>query len=364
MIRLAVVAPHFPEYSLRYAAAMAKYCDVLACIDKAQLATEYDGRKVDFGRTRLEPVNFKTPNDLLKMCAAIKKFRPDVVHIQEAVGPRRAFFTVAIARLMKSNAAIVLSIHDPLPHEGSDEAAARRTAWIGSHVRRAADLVVVHGAYCAGLIESSLEPDQQLAISEHGVILVPPDRQPPPDAPLKLYAFGRMEKYKGVEVLLRTAEILHAEAFPFQLKVAGRGPELDRLQRRFAALPEVEVQNAFIAPNEIMASIQAAECIVLPYLSATQSGVLAAAYAGHRYVIASNTGGLHDVVKDGINGVLVPPGDAAALAGAVRTIAKDAGLRKRLQAGAVETASGQLDWDRIARDLMVRFEAVVAIRSR
>lgn len=353
MTRLAIVAPQFPEYSLCYALGMSGLCTVLACVDEGQLAAEYAGRLLPEDRNGvLRQVHFKSPFDLLQLIIMIWRFKPDVLHIQEAAGPRRAFFTACLAHLFRRSALVVLTVHDPLPHAGRDQAAARRTAWIGRYVRRSADLIVTHGHHCAGLMQAQVrETKQQVVSSEHGLILEPPTLQPTPAAPIRLYLFGRMEAYKGVEVLLAAAELLHAEAFPFALTVAGSGPELDRLQHRFARLPEVEVFNGFVPPSQVIASIQAANCVLLPYLSATQSGVLAAAFAGRRCVIASNTGGLPDVIQHGHNGLLVPPGDPSALAAAIRKLALDDQLRSRLLAGAAATAAGQLDWRRISRVL-------------
>lgn len=351
-MRLALVAPHFPEYALRYAAGMARHGDVLACVDEGQLAAEYEGRAVPTGIGVIKRNRFRTPGDLIRLLRMIARFKPSVVHLQETAGPRRAFFNLCVAALAKRSSTIVLTVHDPLPHAGRDMAAAWRTAWVGDVVRRLADIVVVHGAYCAGLYRAGAHPTGQLIVSsEHGVILEPPTARPSLTNPLKLYFFGRMEVYKGVEVLLDAAEILHDKNVPFELSVAGRGPELDRLQDRFRRLPEVTVRNGFVPPTEVIESIQNADCVVLPYLGATQSGVLAAAFAGRRTVIASDTGGLPDVVEHGRNGLLVPPGDPAALAAAVQALAEAGELRDRLQAGAAATAKGQLNWDRIGTEL-------------
>jgi glycosyltransferase involved in cell wall biosynthesis len=56
---------------------------------------------------------------------------------------------------------------------------------------------------------------------------------------------------------------------------------------------------------------------VLPYLSATQSAVAQIAFRNGLPMIASRTGGLAEVIEEGIDGLLVPPGDPAALAGAI-----------------------------------------------
>ena len=364
MMRLAIIAPHFPEYVLRYAAAMAKHCDVLVFLDADRLAAEYAGREIpETGVGRLERVRFKSPRDLLRMVRAISRFRPSVVHFQEASGPKRAFFSVCVAAMTRASATIVLTVHDPVPHEGRDRLAAQKMAWARTRLRRQADIIVVHGAYCGRLMRERIGfATQQVVESEHGLILEPPALLPLPAAPLKLYFFGRMEAYKGVEVLLSMAESLHDEGLPFELTIAGHGPELDRLQARFERLPEVSVYNGFVPPLQVMASIQAADCVLLPYLSATQSGVLAAAFAGRRYVIASETGGITDVVEHGRNGLVVSPGDPQALADAVRRVAHDKALRVRLHEGADATAREKLDWSRIAEELFEVFERAAVNR--
>ena len=367
-MRLAIIAPHFPEYALRYAAAMATSCEVLACVDAGQMAAEFAGRAPpDIPGGQVAPVRFKTPADLWRLVRLVRRFRPDVIHLQEAAGPRRGAFLACVAALLRPSALIVLTVHDPVPHGGRDVGAARRAAWSRNLVRRLADVLVVHGAHCARLLQQDLaarrRPLPQIVQSEHGLILEPATVRPPHPGPLRLYFFGRMEAYKGVEVLLQAAELLHQQGLGFRLLIAGQGPELDRLQDRFQRLPEVEVQAGFAAPTAVIEAIQQADCVLLPYLSATQSGVLAAAFAGRRFVIASAAGGIPDVVGHLRNGLLVPAGDPSALAAAIRAVAEDEGLRARLREGAAETAQGQLDWDRIGRELQAVFADAAARRQ-
>lgn len=366
MSRLAIIAPHFPEYCVEYARAMSRREQVMVVVDGGQLNAEYSGREVPADVAALVRTNgFASPVDLMRLVADLRVFRPDVVHLQEAAGPRRALFNLTVETLFGRRARIALTVHDPKPHDGRDAAAHRRTARLNALVRRRADVVVVHGAYCADVYRTlSLRPGQRLVESQHGLILEPSAHCPAPNGPLRLLFFGRMEAYKGAEVLLEACRILHRTAIPFELLVAGRGPELDRLQSAFEALPEVTVRNGFIESDQLIAAIQACECVVLPYLNATQSGVAAGAYAGRRYVVASETGGLPDIVKDGRNGLLVPPGDADALAAALTSLAGDQTLRRRLLAGAEATAAGVLDWGGITERLQPElFEAVAAPRS-
>jgi len=66
-------------------------------------------------------------------------------------------------------------------------------------------------------------------------------------------------------------------------------------------------------------------------------------------VIASAVGGLTDFVRDGVNGLLVPPGDAYALADAIARIDGDRALADRLGEGVAETSRDIMNWDSVAR---------------
>src|SRR6185436_7411103 len=75
----------------------------------------------------------------------------------------------------------------------------------------------------------------------------------------------------------------------------------------------------------------------------------AEAMAHGRPVVASNVGGLRDLVVDGETGVLVPPGDVAALRAALERLLADPELRLRLGAAARERARSEFSWDRAVR---------------
>ncbi|HYF06125.1 MAG TPA: glycosyltransferase family 4 protein [Acetobacteraceae bacterium] len=352
MKRLVIVSPHYPEYVIEYARAMARHYEVLLILDDRHIADEYGGRSVPEDATRLIRTNqFRTPLDLLRLAWDVVRFRPSIVHFQEAAGPRRAFFSALVALVMKPFAEIVLTVHDPTPHLGRDEEIRRRCAPMLAVVRRLADVVVLHGAFCAREYRRLRVAAQKVVVSAHGAVLAPAQAGRPHGCRLNIYFFGRMEAYKGLDVLLRALRIMHEEGLDFRLVMAGQGPELDRLEEGFRELPEVTVRKGYVRSDEIVRGIQEAECVVLPYLSATQSGVVTAAFAGERYVVASETGGLMDIVRHGQNGLLVPPGDPRALAAAFRTLFAEPGLRERLLEGARETAETQLDWNRITDDL-------------
>ena len=171
-----------------------------------------------------------------------------------------------------------------------------------------------------------------------------------------------MESYKGLGILCKAVEQLAVEGFDLPLHLAGSGPELDALEARFRSRPNVRVDKRFIAAADLITMIRSADCVVLPYTSATQSGVLAAAFGNARFVIASRVGGIADIVEDGVNGLLVPPGDAGALARALHAVAADEGLRTRLREGARRTAAERLSWSRIAAGMIADYGTAIGAR--
>jgi glycosyltransferase involved in cell wall biosynthesis len=103
--------------------------------------------------------------------------------------------------------------------------------------------------------------------------------------------------------------------------------------------------------------------VVLPYLEATQSGVLAAAVANGRPVVASDVGGIPDVVVDGRTGVLTPPGDAGALADALGRLLGEPATLARMGAAAAGLADADLNWDDIAAETAQMYHDLLRARD-
>ncbi len=160
--------------------------------------------------------------------------------------------------------------------------------------------------YDIGTVPSQLEARQHLGI--------------PSDAEVLLF-FGYVRRYKGLDVLIEALAIARQRRPRLRLLVAGEFYENEQKYReQIAALglePYVTVANQYI-PNEAVGMYyRAADVVVLPYREATQSGILATAYTFQRPVIATAVGGLQELVVEGKTGLIVPPEDPAALAGAI-----------------------------------------------
>jgi len=135
-----------------------------------------------------------------------------------------------------------------------------------------------------------------------------------------LLFFGLVRRYKGLDVLIEAMPRVRAGR-PVTLIVAGEFYEpVEPVRARIAALglaDHVRLLDRYVPDEEVGDLFAAADAVVLPYRSATQSGVVLVAYAGGCPVISTAVGGLPEVVTEGVTGHLVPPEDPAALAEAI-----------------------------------------------
>lgn len=129
--------------------------------------------------------------------------------------------------------------------------------------------------------------------------------------------FGIVRKYKGLDVLLRAMPKVLSEV-DCDLIVAGEFYDSAETYREIIVECGIEghvrLDNRYVPNEEVPGLFKLADVLVLPYLSATQSGVAGIALANALPIIASSAGGLGELVEENVNGLLFPPGDSNALA--------------------------------------------------
>jgi D-inositol-3-phosphate glycosyltransferase len=168
-----------------------------------------------------------------------------------------------------------------------------------------------------------------------------------PSAPLLLF-FGFVRAYKGLDLLLRALPRIRSEV-PARLLVLGEfyegRAETERLVVDLGLSESVTVNDAYVPNEEVGLYFSAADVVVLPYRSATQSGIVQIAYQLERPVICTDVGGLKEVVIDGQTGLVVPPDDEEALAAAVLRYYAE-GLEEPMVA-AIGPEREKYSWDRM-----------------
>lgn len=130
--------------------------------------------------------------------------------------------------------------------------------------------------------------------------------------------FGLIRKYKGLDLLLEAFALLCREYQDIKLLVAGdfyepSGPYFD-LIREFHLEKVVLMENRYIPNEEVARYFQAGDVVVLPYRSATQSGILSMAYGFRKPVVVTPVGELGALVEEGKTGIVVPGPTVEAIA--------------------------------------------------
>ena len=164
------------------------------------------------------------------------------------------------------------------------------------------------------------------------------------DPDLLLLTFGSIRPYKGVDVALDALALVDRDLH-VRLVVAGRSwggaDELHEHVRTRGIAARVEIRDRFIPNDEAALLFSAADASLLPYRSASQSGVAQLSFAYGCPVIATRVGGLPAAVADGVDGILCEP-NAAAVARAIERMARDrATLAKGARAGAETRSFGR-----------------------
>ena len=278
------------------------------------------------------------------IAAAVRRFAPDVVHAQDSVvhDPRLLW----AARLRPRRFAV--TVHDPRPHPGDIEPSMRMRV-TREALLTAARLVFVHGEGLRDeLRDAGRAPLPPIEIVEHGTDT--PALTPPPDHPTLLF-FGRMSRYKGLDVLLHAMPRIWRRVPETRLVVAGAGPLPDA-----AVLDDarIEVHNDHIPDADVARLFRGASVVALPYVQASQSGVGSQAKAHGRPIIATWTGELPRLVSDG-SGLVVPPSDADALADATVALLTDGHRAHEMGLAGARTAASETSWASIGEATLAAY---------
>ncbi|WP_160115815.1 glycosyltransferase family 4 protein [Bosea lathyri] len=355
-MRVSLVSMHYAEYTGRLAMALASRHTVELHLStfnaRNEVSEEFLRRLAATGvqvHLHPRPLRKNAVLDGWRLGRAIARFAPDVIHAQEAA----AWTVLASLMLGPRRRRLVLTVHDPKPHQGADMAARARAEWAVRRVRTMADDIIVHGdSLLQDMADACPSFSGRLHSVQHGALGEVPGESP--KAPLNsILFFGRIQAYKGLGVLLDAVDIMTARGLSFELRIAGTGPDLDRYRDRLARLPNVHLDERYIPAEEIAPAFMAAAIVVMPYTEATQSGVAAYALAAGKPVVVTRVGAITEVVRDGFNGLVVEPNDPIGLADALTRLVQEPDLAAELADGAYHTAETMLSWSVIGKKTSV-----------
>lgn len=162
--------------------------------------------------------------------------------------------------------------------------------------------------------------------------------------------FGLITEYKGIDILAGAYKQLREERRDISLTIVGRG-DFSKYEKLYEGVEDVEIINSWIEDKEVGNFFTGSNIVtILPYIDATQSGVLAIAMKFKSLVIGTNTGGLPEQIVDGERGYLVEPSDIDDLYRMMRYVTENINKQKPLIENAYNYISN-LNWDKLSQRL-------------
>ncbi len=240
------------------------------------------------------------------------------------------------------------------------------------HAATSADRVVAISAYTASEIRELA--DVPITVIPYTTGLpgaTAADRRTIPTSPFPVLFVGRLVARKGVSTLIQAARRL-VDTVGIRVAIIGEGPERPALEAQVAreGLQGAVELRGRVSSTELLQAYQEAGVLVLPAVVDARGDteglgvVLLEAMSCGTPVVASDIGGITDIVTHDQNGLLVPPGDPAALAAAIERLAKDPGLWLRLAEAGRRRFRDNFSWEAIVRRWEEVYRGVVSPQGR
>ncbi len=298
---------------------------------------------------------------LAPLLGAVRK-APPAVAIAAMPGLWDPFVVRALGQV---GVPIIAIIHDAANHPGDRFEIIQ---WVERHTIARSAAIVTLSAHVAGRLASRglIRAHHHLATILHPALtfsdlaLPPPTPPAPQGRPLRLLIAGRLTRYKGVPLLLQALEGLPSHGRSgsggcgWQLRIAGRLRD-DRARRAAQAMraggAPVDLRNGWLSERDLLRHIDWADVVVCPYIEASQSGIIPAAYGRARPVLATPVGRLPEQVRHGETGLLAEAPTPAALRAALARVLDDPARVTALGQAALALARGPLAWEAIAARL-------------
>lgn len=304
----------------------------------------------------------------LRLRAVLRKARPDLLHVH---GHKAAFVAVMARAFLKDKSPMVVSVHNYPSYHTSNLLIGKAGSLIMRLIARKSCMsIAVSDAVRRGLVEiDRIDPSRATTIhngTEPGVgdgILGQSGTEAfrrdlgITSETVVVGTAGRLIKDKGHSILLPVAERLRADYPDIKVLIAGDGPERNRLENDIAAfrLKQSVLLMGFI--DDLRPFFDLLDVFVLPSQKEAFGMVLLEAMRSGCPVVASDIGGIPEIVRDGETGLLFKAGDAQALADTIGRLLEDKKLRDRLKLNAQRMVKEEFSLERMTRETEKVYDA-------
>ncbi len=365
MLRVAMIAGPI-AYTVALSKALARYCRIDLYCGRRYADQEdpsiFSGLPENVTPILYDEYRKRDPRNAIaqyKFCRMLRKGNYDLIHLQFEWEWAMMLLYPLIRKIP-----LVFTVHDPSQHVGYRPSLVRYMDMMQAFFIRKAKRLVVHGAVMRkSLLERYPFVRHETVISHlHG----DPSVQGRGAARLTdsprhniILFFGNVRPNKGVPYLVRAEPLIAEKVADFRIHIVGRCAD-DSYKKLIVDPGRYVIREEFLPHHAVAGIFAAASVVVLPYISATQTGVIPLAYANCRPVVATAVGGIVDVVENGVTGFLVEPRNEKALAEAICAILLDHSLAERMGRSGREFAEKHLSWENAARVTVAMYESVMA----
>jgi glycosyltransferase involved in cell wall biosynthesis len=269
----------------------------------------------------------------LRVARELHRFRADAVLVQ---GGQETALVLLGRALARSRAKVILDVHGDwhAPTRLYGSPARRLLAPLGDTLAqialRRADAVRTISAYTSGLVRAvGVEPAAEFPAFMDLEPFTSSAPAPLPERPTALFV-GVLERYKAIDVLAEAWRLVVPRRRSARLRIVGDGSLRALAEGLAAEFPESVTWTPAVPTGEVAEALDGATVLVLPSRSEGLGRVVVEAFCRGRAVVGSRIGGIPDLVTDEETGVLVTPGDPAALADALVRVLEDPALAARL----------------------------------
>lgn len=246
--------------------------------------------------------------------------------------------------MAKYNIKYILIIHDSSPHLG--ESYIYKNFLINFLLKKSTKIITLTDFVKKELVNVKKINNNKISVIPHGYFNY--------DSFIKenngifnLLFFGVIKKYKGLDFFLDVAKLIQEKYPEVTITIAGSG-DLSAYKNKLDLINKLLVHNKWIADNEVGHYFSKSSLVILPYIEASQSGVIPTAYSYGVPVVVTPVGGLKEQVINNITGLITTDISVDSLYHSICQMIDDKELFNACRGHAFEYARNELDWNKIA----------------
>lgn len=334
----------------------------LGIFDSSIYGQEIDRFKAYLGIRKISVINHtRGDNSLYNVVLLrderklIRQIKPDIIHY---IGWPSLY---EYPLLLKHGRKTIVTVHDPLPHVINMKSRAFRIMRmvVSSTI---SNYVLLNRSQTEGFSLYYHIPPKRIKYSSLGnfdVIKLFVGKDEIQENEKHILFFGRVSPYKGIEYLLEAFSQICSKYPTTKLIVAGSGSYYFDTNK-YKQNSQIVFINEYITTEQLATLINNSQFVVCPYVSATQSGVVASALALGKPIIATRVGGLPEMIVDGKTGLLIKERDVESLKESMKSLLDNKLLLEELSTNIIrESDSGLCSWKSIAANTISIYKSIV-----